>query len=43
MDYAEILGLKFVYSTNEYGIIEHNYITGKQQVLDDFPSPDELC
>ena len=42
MDYAEILGLKFAYSTNGHAVVEHDYTTGKQSVLDDFPSPDEL-
>jgi len=42
MGYAEILKLKFAYSTNGYGIVEHDYLTGKQRVIDDFPSPDEL-
>ncbi len=42
MDYAEILKLKFAYSTNGHGIVEHDYVTGKQRVIDDFPSPDEL-
>lgn len=42
MEYAEILGLKFAYSTNGHGIVEHDYTTGGQQVLDIFPSPDEL-
>jgi len=42
MDYAEILKLKFAYSTNGYGIIEHDFITGKQSVLDTFPSPENL-
>ena len=42
MDYAEILKLKFAYSTNGHGIVEHDYITGKQRVIDHFPSPDEL-
>jgi type I site-specific restriction endonuclease len=28
MDYAETLGLKFAYSTNGHGIIEHDYTTG---------------
>ncbi|MBM4079317.1 MAG: DEAD/DEAH box helicase [Planctomycetes bacterium] len=39
---AEILGLKFAYSTNGHGIVEHDYTTGKQTALDQFPSPDEL-
>ena len=42
MEYAEILNLKFAYSTNGYGIIEHDYTTGRQRTLDEFPSPAEL-
>ena len=42
MDYTEILKLKFAYSTNGRGIVEHDYLTGKQRVIDDFPSPEEL-
>src|SRR5574341_1751767 len=42
MEYAEILGLRFAYSTNGHGIVEHDYATGKQQSLDRFPSPDDL-
>ena len=41
-DYAEILGLKFVYSTNGHGIIEFDYLTGKERELDSFPTPVEL-
>ncbi|VUT27622.1 MAG: type I restriction enzyme EcoKI subunit R [Candidatus Syntrophoarchaeum sp. GoM_oil] len=41
-EYAEILGLKFAYSTNGHGIIEHDYITGSEKHLDNFPSPQEL-
>lgn len=41
-DYAEILGLKFAYSTNGHGIVEFDYTTGKQNVLTSFPSPPEL-
>ena len=41
-DYAETLGLKFAYSTNGYGIVEHDYLTGKERDLEIFPSPDEL-
>jgi type I restriction enzyme R subunit len=41
-EYAEILGLKFAYSTNGKGIVEHDYLTGKDTDLDGFPSPDEL-
>jgi len=42
MDYAEILGVRFAYSTNGLGIVEHDYTTGREQTLDAFPSPDEL-
>lgn len=42
MDYAEILKLKFAYSTNGHGIIEHDYITGKQRDIQNFPSSDQL-
>src|SRR5258708_2089218 len=41
-EYAEILGLKFAYATNGQEIIEFNYLTGKQQSVDQYPSPDEL-
>ena len=41
-DYAEILDLKFAYSTNGPGIIEHDYITGLDTELTEYPSPDEL-
>ena len=41
-EYAEILGLKFAYSSNGTGIIEHDFITGKDTDLNRFPSPEEL-
>jgi len=41
-EYAEILGLKFAYSTNGKGIVEHDFITGKDTDLENFPTPDEL-
>jgi len=41
-DYAEILDLKFAYSTNGPGIVEHDYVTGLDSHLDAYPSPDEL-
>lgn len=41
-EYAEILGLKFAYSTNGHGIVEFDYITGQEQQVDSFPTPDEL-
>ena len=41
-EYAEIFGLKFAYSTNGKGIVEHDFITGKDTDLENFPTPDEL-
>lgn len=41
-DYAETLGLKFAYSSNGKGIIEFDYLTGKESKLSRFPTPDEL-
>jgi type I restriction enzyme R subunit len=41
-DYAEILGLKFAYASNGEGILEFDYLTGKERELDTFPKPDEL-
>jgi type I restriction enzyme R subunit len=41
-EYAEILGLKFAYSTNGHGIIEFDYLTGRERELSTFPSPEEL-
>ena len=36
-DYAEILGLKFAYSTNGKGIVEFDYLTGAEREVVDFP------
>jgi type I restriction enzyme R subunit len=41
-DYAEILGLKFAYATNGREIIEHDYITGLERTIQNFPAPAEL-
>lgn len=41
-EYAKILGLKFAYSTNGHGIVEHDFTTGRDNDLGTFPSPDEL-
>lgn len=41
-DYAEILDVKFAYSTNGPGIVEHDYTTGFDTVVAGYPSPDEL-
>jgi len=41
-EYAEILDLKFAYSTNGKGIIEFDYLTGIEKSVDTFPTPKEL-
>jgi len=41
-EYAQILGLKFAYATNGHGIVEHDYLTGNDNDMDAFPTPDEL-
>jgi type I restriction enzyme R subunit len=41
-EYAQILDLKFAYSTNGHGIAEHNFLSGRETELEAFPSPDEL-
>ncbi|MCX5909154.1 MAG: DEAD/DEAH box helicase family protein, partial [Deltaproteobacteria bacterium] len=41
-EYAEILGLKFAYATNGQGIIEFDYLTGRERELSRFPTPQEL-
>ena len=41
-EYAQILGLKFAYSTNGHGIVEHDFLSGKETDLENFPKPDEL-
>jgi len=41
-DYAEILGLRFAYSTNGHGVEEFDFITNQQRALATFPSPQEL-
>jgi type I restriction enzyme R subunit len=40
--YAEILSLKFAYSTNGRGIVEFDFATGIERELETFPTPDEL-
>jgi type I restriction enzyme R subunit len=42
INYAQILGLKFAYSSNGTGIVEHDFTTGTERTLSEFPSPDEL-
>lgn len=41
-DYAQVLDLKFAYSTNGNGIVEHDFLTGRETSLVAFPSPEEL-
>lgn len=41
-EYAGIIGLKFAYAINGKGIIEHDFITGKDADLEGFPTPNEL-
>jgi type I restriction enzyme R subunit len=41
-EYAEILDLKFAYSTNGLGIVEHDFLSGRETDLGAFPPPDEL-
>ena len=41
-EYADILGLPFAYATNGKGIVEHDFLTGREKELDRFPTPAEL-
>ena len=41
-NYAEILGLKFAFSSNGTGIIEYDFTTGIETEIDTFPSPKDL-
>lgn len=41
-DYAKDLGLSFAYGTNGEEIIEHDFLTGKETVVDGFPTPEDL-
>ncbi|MGH9368103.1 MAG: DEAD/DEAH box helicase family protein, partial [Thermoanaerobaculia bacterium] len=42
MAYGEILDVRFAYSTNGHGIVEHDYTTGRQTLLEGFPRPEDL-
>lgn len=35
-------GLKFAYATNGKGIVEHDFVTGRDNDLDAFPSAEAL-
>ena len=41
-DYAAILQLPFAYATNGEAIVEFDFLTGHEQTLTTFPTPDEL-
>ena len=41
-EYAEILGLNFAYSTNGHGIVEFDFTSGQERLIDAFPKPGEL-
>jgi type I restriction enzyme R subunit len=41
-DYAQILGLRFAYASNGVGIIEHDFLTGRDTDLAAFPSAEDL-
>src|SRR4030042_4786625 len=41
-EYAKMLDLKFAYSTNGKGIVEHDFISGLETDIENFPSPEEL-
>lgn len=41
-EYAEILGVKFAYSTNGREIVEIDYTTGLEREVSCYPSPEEL-
>jgi len=41
-DYAETLDLKFAYAINGRELIEYDFLTGKESIIDRFPSPEEL-
>lgn len=41
-EYAQILGLKFAYATNGHSIIEHDFLTGLDNEIENFPKPSEL-
>ncbi|MFM2275459.1 MAG: hypothetical protein RL211_1331 [Pseudomonadota bacterium] len=41
-EYAEILGLKFAYASNGREIIEFDFLTGIEQKIDRYPTPEEL-
>lgn len=41
-NYAEIMNLKFAYTTNGNRIVEYDFTTGEQKEIPQFPTPEEL-
>lgn len=41
-EYAQILGLKFAYSTNGTEILEFDFITGVETIISKYPTPTDL-
>lgn len=41
-EYAQFLGLPFAYATNGHGIVEHDFLTGRDRDLSTFPAPSDL-
>lgn len=41
-EYAEMMGLKFAYSTNGQEILEFDYFTGRERLIETYPAPAEL-
>ena len=41
-EYAEMMGLKFAYSTNGQEILEFDYFTGQERLIETYPAPAEL-
>lgn len=42
IEYALRLDVKFAYSSNGRGIVEHDFLTGLESELDGFPTPEQL-
>jgi type I restriction enzyme, R subunit len=43
MAYAADLDVSFAYSSNGHGVVEHDFLSGKQSALANFPTPNELA
>jgi type I restriction enzyme R subunit len=41
-DYADLLGLHFAYATNGHEIVEYDYFTGLEAMVNGFPSPEDM-